>query len=109
MNLDYVFGPIIATDGVFNANIEFMRVVDKQDKVRGWAWDGDDEIVDTVYGDCTSGGYDIDPMVAIDDLCNALREHLTAQVEEWYERHPKAQAQLDKHRKAMDEMGIEEV
>lgn len=98
MNLDYVFGPIVATDGVFHADIQFMRVQDRQEKTRGWAWDADDELVDTVYGDCTSGGYDIDPMVAIDDLCNALKEQLTANVEAWYEAHPKAQAALDKFR-----------
>jgi hypothetical protein len=95
MNIDYVFGPIQCTDDVLNANIQFLRVKDTQERVRGWAWSSDEDNLD---GECSGGGYDADPIVVVDDLLRTLREELVENIEQWYEAHPKAQAALDKHR-----------
>lgn len=80
MSLDYVFGPVVATDTLFNATVQFHRVYDRQEKERGWAWtvDGDE-----VRGDATSGDYETDPGVAIEALLTALRERLWETVEEF--------------------------
>lgn len=96
MNLDYVFGPVKATDNLLNANLEFLRVADTQEKQRGWAWTSDEDF--TYNGDCSGGSYDIDPMVVIDDLLRTLREELEEQVNSWLDRNPKAAADLDKFR-----------
>ena len=95
-DLEYVFGPVIATDTLLNLNLQFHRVVNRQQSVgedrafsRGWAWSSDE---DALSGDCTGGDYDIDSEKAVEDLLLALREVLCDRLEEWREAHPKSAA-----------------
>lgn len=87
MNLDYVFGPVVATDTLININLQFHRVLDKQEKVHGWAWTTDDDDID---GEMSRGNYDIYPHKVIDDICRTLRTKLEETLDEWYDTHPKA-------------------
>jgi hypothetical protein len=102
MNLDYVFGPVKATDNLLNIQLEFVRVQDTQPDdfqgtQRGWAWTSDEESLDIV-GECSGGLYDIDPIVAIDDMLAALRAELVDRLDAWLEKHPKAATDLEKYR-----------
>lgn len=83
MNLTYVMGPIVAVDTLLNVNVQFHRVLDRQEKVRGWGWNVDD---DTPADLC-----EIDPEVAIDDLLGTLRDRLTEQMEAWQEANAAAE------------------
>lgn len=90
MSLDYVFGPVVCTDTLLNINLQFHRVRDRQEKVSGWAWSQDWD--DHLYGECEGGLYDVDPDVAIDDVCRALRERLYELVTEWEEAQQERRA-----------------
>ena len=82
MSLEYVFGPIKATDTLLNVNVQFHRVHDRQGDPGfrfGWAWSTDDD--DLSFEDV----YDIDPDVAIKALTDALAERLRDEIATWAE------------------------
>lgn len=85
MNLTYVFGPVIATDGLLNVNVQFHRVYDRQEKGHGWGWsiDGDVEVEPSALVETLDEA-------AVEELLDALREELTERIAEWREAHPKA-------------------
>jgi hypothetical protein len=86
MNLTYVMGPVVATDTLYNVNVQFHRVRDRQENETGWGWGIDYE--DSNESEEPDALLELDESQAIEELLTTIREELYERVAEWREEHP---------------------